>query len=149
MSGAEQPAARAWFCFIRARAETRRVVNRELRARGLTGAQFAILRVLADSGEEGVKLNEISQRLCVTGGNITGLVDRLEEAGLLARFPLPTDRRVTLARLTPTGRALVEEVTPRHAARVRQVMSALTAQEQKLLADLLDRLADRAMGMEG
>jgi MarR family 2-MHQ and catechol resistance regulon transcriptional repressor len=138
----------AWRSFIRARAEIGRVVHRELREHGLTGAQLAILRTLAESGSEGVQLNEISHRLSVTSGNVTGLVDRLEEAGYLARLAHPEDRRVTLAVLTSAGRELFEEIHPRHVARIRQVLSALTSQEQTVLADLLGRIADHAAAME-
>lgn len=141
-------AMRAWRSFIRARAEVGRVVHRKLREHGLTGAQLAILRTLAESGCEGVKLNEISQRLHVTSGNVTGLVDRLEEAGYLARLAHPEDRRVTLAVLTPAGQELFGEIYPSHVARIRQVLSALTAQEQTVLADLLGRIADQAAAMD-
>ena len=148
MSGSEQPSDRAWRSFVRAKGEMRRVVHRDLRARGLTGAQFEILRVLAESGEASLKLNEISQKLFVTCGNVTGLVDRLEESGLLTRVAHPEDRRITLATLTSAGRELFSEISPLHEARVEQVMSALSANEQARLAQLLDRLSERAMGID-
>ena len=148
MSSSEQPAARAWRSFMRAKAEAHRVVHRELRERGLSGAQFSLLRLLAESGSKGAKLNEISHRLWVTGGNVTGLVDRLEEAGLLARMPHPDDRRITLAMLTPAGRELFEQIHPAPHARVEQLMSGLTEEEQIVLADLLTRLAERAVPRE-
>jgi len=144
MTPSEPTADRAWRSFIRAKAEVRRTIHRELRDRGLTGAQLDILRVLAESGPEGVKLNEISQRLFVTSGNVTGLIDRLEEAGHIARLPHPEDRRITLAVLTPAGRELFEQLHPAHVARVKDLMAALAPEEQALLSDLLERLADRA-----
>jgi MarR family 2-MHQ and catechol resistance regulon transcriptional repressor len=144
----EQPAVRAWQNFVRAKAETGRALHRELRDHGLTGAQLGILRVLADAGSSGVKLNEISHQLCVTSGNVTGLIDRLEEAGHLERVPHPDDRRITLAVLTPAGRDLFEKIHPAHVTRIREVMSALTVKEQVLLADLLARIADRAAEMD-
>jgi DNA-binding MarR family transcriptional regulator len=147
MPASPRPAMHAWRSFIRAKAEIGRIVHRPLRERGLSGAQLAILRELAEAGSEGIKLNEISQRLHVTSGNVTGLVDRLEEAKLLARVSHPEDRRITLAVLTPAGRELFDEIRPAHVARVKQVMSALTPQEQTLLADLLSRIADRAAAM--
>ncbi len=147
MAGAQQAAMHAWRSFVRAKAAIRRSVHHELRERGLTGTQLDILRVLADSGSDGVKLNDVSQRLFVTPGNVTGLIDRLEEAGYLKRAPHPEDRRVTLAMLTPAGRELFEQIYPAHGDRVRHLMSALTLQEQTLLADLLTRLADRATEM--
>jgi len=144
----EQPAVRAWRNFVRAKAETGRALHRELRDHGLTGAQLGILGVLADAGSSGVKLNEISHQLCVTSGNVTGLIDRLEEAGHLERVPHPDDRRITLAVLTPAGRDLFEKIHPAHVTRIREVMSALTVKEQVLLADLLARIADRAAEMD-
>ncbi len=148
MAASERCAMQAWRSFIRAKAEVGRVVHRELREHGLTGAQLAILRTLAESGSTGVKLNELSHRLFVTSGNVTGLVDRLEEAGYLARVSHPEDRRITLAVLTPAGRELFDEIHPRHVARIRHLLSALTTQEQTMLAGLLDRIADRAATME-
>ncbi len=148
MRSSEQPAIRAWRSFLRAKAEVGRVVHRAVREHGLTGAQLGILRVLADAGSEGVKLNRISQQLCVTSGNVTGLIDHLEKAGHLERVPHPEDRRITLAVLTPAGRKLFEHVQPSHAARIRSVMSALTTKEQGALADLLARIADQAAEMD-
>ncbi len=148
MAGSRQAAMQAWRSFIRAKAGIRRVVHHELRERGLTGSQLDILRVLVESGGTGVKLNELSQHLSVTCGNVTGLVDRLEEAGYLKRTPHPEDRRVTLAVLTPAGREVFEEIYPTYVAKIMDLMSSLTAGEQAQLTDLLSRLADRAAEME-
>jgi DNA-binding MarR family transcriptional regulator len=147
MRKSEPAAIHAWRSFVRAKAEAGRALHRELREHALTGAQLAILRVLAESGSDGVKLNEISQQLWVTSGNITGLVDHLEQAGFVARLPHPEDRRITLAVLTPEGGEVFEKLHPSHLGRIRHLMSALTVREQKLLADLLSRLADRAAEM--
>lgn len=137
-----------WCTFVRAKAAISRAVHRELRERGLTGAQLRIMSVLADAGAGGIKLNEISQQLYVTSGNVTGLIDRLEEAGHLARVPHSEDRRITLAVLTPAGRDLFDKIHPSHLARIDELMSALSAKEQWQLADLLGRLADRASEMD-
>ena len=147
MASAERSAMRTWRSFVRAKAEIGRALHRDARDRGLTGAQLGVLRVLAEASDEGVKLNEISERLYVTPGNLTGLIDHLEEAGHLNRASHPQDRRATLAVLTPAGRDLFEQIYPSHTARVRRLMSALTAQEQALLADLLSRLTRRAVEM--
>jgi len=120
------------------------VVHRRLHEHGLSGAQLAILRVLAEAGDSGVKLHDLSNSLYVSSANVTGLIDRLEEAGHLARRAHPEDRRVTLAVLTPAGRELYQQVHPAHLARIERVMSALTPEEQLVLADLLGRIAERA-----
>jgi MarR family 2-MHQ and catechol resistance regulon transcriptional repressor len=148
MAATESTTFRVWRSFIRAKAEVGRALHRELREAGLTGAQLAILRVLAEAGNEGVKLNEISQRLFVSSANVTGLTDRLEEAGHLKRVPHREDRRITLAVLTPAGRKLFAQIHPAHVARIKHLMSALTPQEQGLLSDLLERIANQAAKME-
>ena len=148
MPSCDHPAARAWQSFVRAKAQVRRAVHRDLRERGLTGSQFEFMRVLADSGTAGVKLHEVSQKLFVTSGNVTGLIDRLEEAGYLARVAHPEDRRITLAMLTPAGRELYEQLQPAYLGRITRVMSTLTVEEQVLLAGLLERVADQAAEMD-
>jgi MarR family transcriptional regulator, 2-MHQ and catechol-resistance regulon repressor len=137
----------AWGSFIRAKAGIRRIVNCELRQRGLGNSQLDILRVLAEAGSEGAKLNEISQQLYVTSANVTGLIDRLEEAGYLARVAHKEDRRITLAVLTENGRKLFDEVYPVYLEHVKCLMSALTPTERTQFADFMDRIADRAAEM--
>jgi DNA-binding MarR family transcriptional regulator len=149
MASAEQSAMQAWRSFVMAKAEIGRALQRGWRASGLTGAQLGVLRVLAEDSAEGTKLNEISERLYVTPGNLTGIIDRLEEAGYLSRAAHPEDRRVTLAFMTPAGRELFAHVYPSHTARVSQLMSALAVREQELLTDFLSRLAARALEMHG
>lgn len=147
MPASEPAAMDAWRSFVRARCEIRRSINRDLKEHGLTNSQLDILRVLAGAGSKGVKLNEVSHRLYVTSGNITGLIDRLEEAGSLARVAHPEDRRITLAVLTPAGREVFEHIYPSYVARIQHLMSVLTDQEQALLGDLLARIADQAAEM--
>lgn len=144
---AEQPEIKAWRCFVRAKAEVSRAAHRELCEKGVSGGQVGILRVLTESGSAGMQLNEISQRLYVTNGNVTGLIDRLEEAGYIARVPHPKDRRITLAVLTDAGKAFFEATYPPYMARIKQLMGALTVEEQGVLAEMLTRVADRAAEM--
>lgn len=111
---------------------------------GVRGPQFGVLRVVAEAGEEGIRLTDISNRLLVSCAHVTGLVDRLEEQGLVVREPHPSDRRALLAKLTPHGREVVADVMPRHNARAKAVFGALTGEERKQLVQLLNRLADAA-----
>ncbi len=56
-----------------------------------------------DRHPEGLKMGELSRRMMVTGGNVTGITDQLQQEGLVSREALPTDRRAYLIRLTPAG----------------------------------------------
>jgi MarR family 2-MHQ and catechol resistance regulon transcriptional repressor len=85
-------------------------------------------------------LGELAEKLLVTGGNVTYVMDRLEDQGLVYRFRRPDDRRVIQAKLTPEGRDLVADVFPGHASYIEHLSRHLTTDEQKLLSGLLKRL---------
>ena len=63
--------------------------------------QFDVLAELARAPEQGFTFVEFSRLLLVTSGNLTGIIDRLEDEGLVKREPELADRRVTRMRLTP------------------------------------------------
>lgn len=69
---------------------------------GLTSVQAKVLMFL----DEATPMNRIAEGLCCDPSNITGVVDRLEERGLLAREESPTDRRIKFLRVTPAGKKL-------------------------------------------
>ena len=76
----------------------------------------------------------------LTSSGTTKRLDRLEQAGLIAREPDPDDRRGTLISLTPAGRRLIDKVTEAHLANEQRLVAALTAAERRQLADLLRKL---------
>jgi MarR family 2-MHQ and catechol resistance regulon transcriptional repressor len=135
-------AVRLWRAVLRTYSTVRGEVRRELAQWHLTGAQFGVLRVLDEAGDASIPLNEIGQRLFVTRGNVTGVVDRLERSGLVCREAHPSDRRITLARLTPKGSALLAKARPAVSARVTELLAALSPAEREHLADRLDAAVD-------
>jgi DNA-binding MarR family transcriptional regulator len=124
------------------------LVMREGRSRlanHCTMPQFDVLAQLTRSNG-GTTLAELSRHLLVTAGNITGIIDRMENAGLVQRVPDPEDRRTTRVKLTPKGRALAETVIPKHAEDIRKLFDSLSASEIAQLRKLLDKLLQ---GLEG
>jgi MarR family transcriptional regulator, 2-MHQ and catechol-resistance regulon repressor len=105
---------------------------------GLTVPQFGILEALHHLGP--LSLGELADKLLVTGGNITYVMDRLEAQGLVERRRSEEDRRVVEAHLTPEGRERIASVFPGHAAFIREVVSPLAHEEQRELRKLLKRL---------
>jgi DNA-binding MarR family transcriptional regulator len=89
---------------------------------------------------DGLKMNELSQRLMVTGGNVTGLADQLQDEGWLVREPVEQDRRATRLRLTPAGRQRFAGMARTHEAWVVQLLGALSRDEQRQLHALLGKL---------
>ncbi len=99
-------ALRIWFRFVRLHRRTSAAIARELKALGLSIPQFDLLSTLTE--REGVSQQELAQRLYVTKGNVSGLVDRLVEAGLVERRALAGDRRSHALHLTGRGRELAQ-----------------------------------------
>ena len=89
---------------------------------------------------EGLKMGELSRRLMVTGGNVTGISDQLETEGLVARAPHSEDRRSLVISLTAAGRRAFARMAARHEEWVAGLMGGLSESERKTLFDLLGRL---------
>jgi DNA-binding MarR family transcriptional regulator len=119
-----------------------REMRRSVERWNLTLPQFDMLAELARSGDEGFTFVELSRLLLVTSGNLTGIVDRLEAEGLVARNPDQSDRRVIRIRLTPRGRQLTREILPKHAEDVHQVLSFMPRERLDLLSGLLGELRE-------
>ena len=105
---------------------------------GLTTAQFGVLEALHHLGP--LPLGELADKLLVTGGNVTYVMDRLEALGYVYRDRSDEDRRVVQAKLTDEGRALIEEVFPGHAEFVLHLTRHLTDDEREELRALLKKL---------
>ena len=109
----------------------------ELRAHGLTPAQYQVLTLV--HGRPGLLQRELTEVLGVTKGNVSQLVTRLEDAGLIDRVAEGAANRVTL---TAKGRALVSELVPAHRRFLAERFAVLGADELAVLADFTARLAD-------
>ncbi|WP_419994655.1 MarR family winged helix-turn-helix transcriptional regulator [Streptomyces boninensis] len=102
----------------------------------LTGAQARLLALLA---REPLPMRRIAQRLKCEPSNVTGIVDRLEERGLVERRPAPTDRRVKLAAVTAEGAHTAARVRA-SLDFAREPLAALQATDRETLRDLLREL---------
>jgi DNA-binding MarR family transcriptional regulator len=95
---------------------------------------------------DGLKMGELSQRMMVSGGNITGITDQLEKEGLVERMTLPTDRRVWRVRLTDKGKETFEAMATVHEDWIVELMNDLTAEEQRSLYSMLGKLKQSLQG---
>lgn len=109
--------------------------------------RFDVLAQL-DTAGAALTMGELSARLMVTSGNVTGLVDAMETEGLVARQPHPTDRRSTLIALTPQGRELFARMAPAHAGWIEGLMAGLSRGEAARLMELLGKLKDSSRNVE-
>lgn len=134
----EEIALRLWIALARCYLTFARAVSSKVTEYGLTPAQLGVMEALHHLGP--LSLGDLAGKLLVTGGNVTYVMDRLEELGFVERQRSGEDRRVVRATLTDKGRALVEEVFPEHVVFIDQLVDALTVEEQQQLRGLLKKL---------
>jgi DNA-binding MarR family transcriptional regulator len=149
-SAGARPAERAFRELIRTLGLVERVMQPYFARFGISGAQWGVLRNLhraEQEGRAGLRLTDLSARLLIRPPSVTGVVDRLERAGLVVREEAPTDLRAKHVSLTPTGRQLVERVLQNHGRQLDLVMGALSAEEQAELYGLLARLGRHLEGL--
>jgi DNA-binding MarR family transcriptional regulator len=105
-----------------------------------TMPQFDVLAQLARV-EDGLTFSALSEKLLVTAGNLTGIVDRLEKLELARRETNPRDRRQIFIRLTPRGKEYCAKVIPEHERQIVKLFAGLSENDvQNLRADL-DKIA--------
>lgn len=95
---------------------------------------------------EGLKMGEISERLMVTGGNVTGVTNQLVKEGLVTREGLPQDRRATLIKLTAGGRKAFARMAQEHEQWVVGLFGGLGDKEHRQLHGLLGELKTAVRG---
>jgi MarR family transcriptional regulator, 2-MHQ and catechol-resistance regulon repressor len=134
----QETALRLWVALARCYATYSKAIASKVQDYGLTPPQFGTLEALFHLGP--LSLGELAEKLLVTGGNVTYVMDRLEDQGLVYRYRRPDDRRVIQARLTEEGRDLVAEVFPGHASYMEHLSRHLSEDEQKALGGLLKTL---------
>ena len=122
------------------------LIERELRravAEHCTFPQFDVLNQL-ERERDGLTFVELSRRLLVTAGNLTGIVDRLHAEGLVRRAVHPADRRAFRLTLTPKGRRLVRRAQGRHHRALTALLARVPDRDLRVLRRLLDRLRSSA-----
>jgi MarR family transcriptional regulator, 2-MHQ and catechol-resistance regulon repressor len=127
-----------WVVLARAYNALARQSRRDIEQHGLVVSEFAALEVLYHKGD--LPVGDVSERVLLTSGSMTHVVDKLERRGLLARRRCLEDQRVTYLSITPAGRALMAAIFPAHAEAIRRATGGLGADEKRTLASLLKRL---------
>lgn len=137
--GAERLATEAVINLLRAESLVSNALTSVLRRYGLSLATFNVLMIL--EGAAGPLCPyEIGERLLVTRGTVTGLLDSLEKQGLLTRNPHPEDRRMLRIETTAKARKLLAELLPEHFPSEARIVSALSGKEKETLVRLLGKI---------
>ena len=142
----EHPEAlRLWLRLLTCTQLIEKQVRAELRERfDTTLPRFDLMSQLERS-PDGLKMNELSRRMMVTGGNITGITDQLVTEGLVERLEVAGDRRAFRVRLTALGRKSFEDMARQHEGWIVDAFSGLSAREVNALHKLLGKVKQHHM----
>lgn len=109
-------------------------------AYGLSKSTLNVLMLLRHGSPGGMQLHELGELLLVSKANITGLIDHLEDKGLVKRVVGTRDRRARFARITKKGKELLDEVVPVHYKNIKRLLSNLTNDDKQTLVKLLKKM---------
>jgi DNA-binding MarR family transcriptional regulator len=96
-----------------------------------------------ERAHHGLKMSELSQRMMVTGGNVTGITDGLEKEGLVVREVDASDRRVYRVKLTAEGQRQFRRMAAEHEQWIIELLQGLSTRHKEQLAQLLGELKER------
>ena len=115
-----------------------------LRDAGLTHFEYGVLMALGEAPNRTMRMTELASRTNATLPRLSHVARRLEERGLIHRFPCPEDRRATNATITEAGMQLIADAAPGHVDTVREiVLDALTPEQLEQLYDIAGRVLSR------
>ncbi|MGO4694590.1 MarR family winged helix-turn-helix transcriptional regulator [Paenibacillus sp. 2TAB26] len=112
--------------------------DRDIRKNGLNRTEFGVLELLYHRGPQ--PLQQIGEKVLMSSGNITYVVDKLEKKQMVRRRASTTDRRLIYAELTDEGKQFVEDVFPAHEDAIKQAVNGLTTEEKQSASKLLKKL---------
>ena len=138
-------ALKLWLRLLSCTTRVEGVIRDRLRREFATTLPRFDLLAQLEREPDGLTMGELSQRLMVTGGNVTGITDQLEAEGLVRRAAHPSDRRAFAVQLTPNGRRQFRRMAAIHEQWVVELFAALGGRQQNqmytLLAGLKEHLA--------
>ena len=110
----------------------------------LTNFEYYVLAMLSEAPKRTLRMTALAAQTNATLPRLSHVVRRLEDRGLVERFPCPEDGRATNARLTETGWRKIQQTAPGHVENVRRhVIDALTPEQLAQLTSITDAILER------
>jgi DNA-binding MarR family transcriptional regulator len=131
---------RLWLRLLTCSLMIERRIRARLRERFATTLPRFDLMAQLERAPDGLRMGELSQRMMVTGGNVTGITDQLAAEGLVERRPILGDRRAQAVRLTVKGRRTFDAMAAEHERWIVELIGGLSAVDRDRLHALLGRL---------
>ena len=139
----EHPEAlRLWLRLLTCTQLIEKQVRSNLRAQFDTTLPRFDLMAQLERAPDGMKMKELSRRMMVTSGNITGITDQLVAEGLVERMDVEGDRRAYLVRLTPLGREQFMHMARQHEQWIVEAFAALGERDISTLYRLLGKVKE-------
>lgn len=143
----EELSLKLWVVLSRATRTVTDHIKKDIKSYGLNPTEFAVLELLYHKGDQ--QIQHIGEKVLLSSGSITYVVDKLEEKGLLRRRPCSEDRRVSYAAITEEGHALMQIVFPKHQKAIQEMFAVLNVEEQQVMIPLLKKLGLQIEQMTG
>ena len=129
-----------WLRMLSCTVKIENEIRSRLRANfGITLPRFDLMAQL-ERYPDGLRMGELSKRMMVTGGNITGITDQLEQEKLVLRVPDPRDRRVYTVKLTAAGRRAFADMAVVHEGWIAELLQDMPSQDKAQLIALLSQM---------
>lgn len=142
-AGADQDTAlRLWLRMLSCTSLIERQVRSKLRREFDTTLPRFDLMAHLDRSPEGLRMGDLSRRMMVTSGNVTGITDQLEAEGLVMRVFSPEDRRSLIVRMTPNGRRAFRRMAKAYKRWIVGMFDRLPPPDRNQLLRLLGTLKD-------
>ena len=131
---------RLWLRMLACTNRIENFVRQNLQSKFETTLPRFDLMAQLERAPQGLKMSELSQRMMVTGGNVTGITDGLEKDGLVVREVDPTDRRVFYVKLSAEGQRQFRRMAAEHEQWVIGLFEGMSMKHKNQLAELLGDL---------
>ena len=129
-----------WLRMLSCTVKIENEIRTRLRATfGITLPRFDLMAQL-ERYPQGLRMGELSKRMMVTGGNITGITDQLEQEKLVVRVPDPKDGRAYSVKLTAAGRRAFTEMAVVHEGWIAELLQDMSGADKGRLIDLLSQM---------
>ena len=114
----------------------------DIKRHGMNFSEFSVLELLYHKGDQPIQ--KIGEKVLLSSSSMTYVIDQLEKKEWIQRESCPKDRRVTYAVITETGKTLMDDIFPKHAQAIQEVMSGLTTLEKDFMVEQLKKLGFHA-----
>ena len=141
---------RLWLKLLTVNGHVEKLVRGKLRDDyDTTLPRFDVMAMLDFAGEDGLNMGELSRRLMVSNGNVTGIVTRLDKEGLITRTPDKHDRRTQWVKLSAKGKAVFKEQAMAHEHWIEHLMKDVSETDMDQLTHMLDNLRQSVESNKG